>query len=167
MLEDLGTETKRHDASAADESLFGDAPDDEGAQIASEEDADEVGDQDPQENSEAAEEANGEGQADALEELKVVVSIRGGRAIIGVQAPSSDPHIESFNDTDLSGLAAELPAVAERAKATWEEAPKHPAYSKPAAPATRRNRRQQQAEAQEADAGEEAEQAQQQALRLF
>ena len=30
------------------------------------------------------------------EDLKVVVSIKGGRATIGVQRPSSDPHIESF-----------------------------------------------------------------------
>ncbi len=33
--------------------------------------------------------------------LKVVVSIEGGRAAIGVQQPSSDPHIETFDDHDL------------------------------------------------------------------
>ena len=57
------------------------------------------------------------------EDLKVVVSIKGNRAAIGVQQPAADPHIESFDDGDLSGLAQEVPAVIERARAKWEEAP--------------------------------------------
>ena len=77
------------------------------------------------------------------ENLKVVVSIKGGRATIGVQRPSADPHIETFEGHDLSGLAQEVPAVTERAKARWEDMPKHPAYERPASPARRRNRRQQ------------------------
>ena len=62
---------------------------------------------------------------------------------VRVQQPSSDPHIESFDDHDLSGLGQEVPAVIERARASWEEAPKHPAYGRPAPPARRRNRREQ------------------------
>ena len=50
------------------------------------------------------------------EELKVVVSIRGDRAVIGVQRPSADPHIETFDDHDLPGLAQEVIAVTERAR---------------------------------------------------
>ena len=75
------------------------------------------------------------------EDLKVVVSIKGGRATIGVQRPSSDPHIESFDDAELSGLAQEVTAVIERARARWEDEPKHPAHERPAPPARRRNRR--------------------------
>ena len=60
-----------------------------------------------------------------------------------MQRPSSDPHIENFDDADLTGLAQEVPAVAERATARWEETPKHPAYERPAPPAQIRNRRQQ------------------------
>ena len=105
-------------------------------------------------------------EAGAVEELKVVVSIRGGRATIGVQQPSSDPHIESFDDHDLSGLAQEIPAVVERARAGWEETPKHPAYERPAPPARSRSRRQR-GSAQASNAEGETAEAQQQTLRLF
>ena len=83
-----------------------------------------------------------------------------------MQRPSSDPHIESFDDRDLPGLTEKLPAVIERAKAGWQESPKYPAYERPAPPARRRNRRQQGA-AQVATTEGDAEQAQQQTLRLF
>ncbi len=118
------------------------------------------------EGQEGAAEAGG--QADASEDapadgLKVVVSIKGGRATIGVQQPSSDPHIESFDDLDESGLTQEVPAVIERARARWDESPKHPAYERPAPPPRRRNRRGQET-AQAANAETET---QQQTLRLF
>lgn len=63
---------------------------------------------------------------DANDELKVAQSIRGGRAIIGVQRPSAAPHIKSFDDAGLLGLADEFPAVVARAKARWEEETMHP-----------------------------------------
>ena len=79
---------------SADDSLFGDAADDTEAAVADEQDAgDETG---------------------SSEDLKVVVSVKGGRATIGVQQPSSDPYIESFDDRDLSGLTQEVSAVIER-----------------------------------------------------
>ena len=56
------------------------------------------------------------------------MSIKGGRATIGVQRPSSDPHIETFDDRDLSGLTQEVSAVIERARAKWEDEPKYPAH---------------------------------------
>ena len=108
-------------------------------------------------------------ETEGSEELKVVLSIRGGRAIIGVQQPSADPHIEVFDDPDLFGLADEFPAVVARAKARWEEEPMHPAYVKPAPPPRQRNRRQQ-AAAQAATTEGEAEAEQQpqpETLRLF
>ena len=43
-------------------------------------------------------------------------SVKDGRATIGVQQPSSDPHIESFDDPDLSELSQEVSAVIERAE---------------------------------------------------
>ena len=67
------------------------------------------------------------------EDLKVVVSVRGGIATIGVQRPSSDPHVESVADRDLVGLVQEVPAVLERARARWEDAPRYPAFERPAA----------------------------------
>ena len=109
---------------------------------------------------------DGEEQTGQPEDLKVVVSIKGGRATIGVQQPSSDPHIESFDDAELSGLAQEVPAVIERARARWEDEPKHPAHERPAPPARRRNRRSE-AAAQAEAAEEGAEQQQPETLRLF
>ena len=146
MPDDNGTEATRSDVPSADDSLFGDAADDTEAAVADEQDAgDETG---------------------SSEDLKVVVSVKGGRATIGVQQPSSDPYIESFDDRDLSGLTQEVSAVIERARAKWEEAPKHPAHERPAPPARRRNRREQGA-AQAGTAEGEAEQQQPETLRLF
>ena len=146
MPDEVGTKATRSDVPSADDSLFGDAADDTEAAVADEQDAgDETG---------------------SSEDLKVVVSVKGGRATIGVQQPSSDPYIESFDDRDLSGLTQEVSAVIERARAKWEEAPKHPAHERPAPPARRRNRREQGA-AQAGTAEGEAEQQQPETLRLF
>ena len=94
-------------------------------------------------------------------------SVKDGRATIGVQQPSSDPHIESFDDPDLSELTQEVSAVIERARAKWEEAPKYPAHERPAPPAKRRTRREQRsAQASTAVEGE-SDQQQPEALRLF
>ena len=184
MADEVGTEIARSDAPSADESLFGDAVDDAPAAVAEEQVSTEETEQDGQgpadtgtddSNGEAAQGWEGsteagkpdaEGEMDASEELKVVVSIKEGRATIGVRQPSSDPHIESFDDYDLPGLTQEVSAVVERARARWEESPKHPAYERPAPPARRRNRHQQGA-TQEATAEVETERAQQQTLRLF
>ena len=146
MPDEVGTKATRSDVPSADDSLFGDAADDTEAAVADEQDAgDETG---------------------SSEDLKVVVSLKGGRATIGVQQPSSDPHIETFDDRDLSGLTQEVSAVIERARAKWEEAPKHPAHERPAPPARSRNRREQGA-AQAGTAEGEAEQQQPETLRLF
>ena len=175
MPDEVGTEATRSDVPSTDESLFGEAADDRAAPVVQEEDSNDAVPDEPEGGGETAKDEQGTGDADeqaagdetgSSEDLKVVVSIKGGRAIIGVQQPSSDPHIETFDDADLSGLTQEVPAVIERARARWEDEPKHPAYVRPAPPARRRNRREQ-APAQAAAAGAEAEQAQQQTLRLF
>ena len=160
MPDDNGTETTRSDAQSVDESLFGEAADDTEAAAADEQDANEETEQDPQ----GADDA--EAQDGAPEDLKVVVSIRGGRATIGVQQPSSDPHIESFDDHDPSELAQEVPAVIERARAKWEDEPKYAAHERPAPPARRRTGRGQgSAQAGAAEVG--ADQQQPETLRLF
>ena len=176
MPDENGTVTIRPETPSADDALFGDAADtadDTDAAVVEEQGSSEETEQDVQgaaddgDKPEAEEPADAEAQTDASEELKVVVSIKGGRAVIGVQQPSSDPHIETFEDHDLHGLAQEIPAVTERARARWEEAPKHPAYERPAPPPKRRNNRRQQGVARGAtDETQEAD-TQQQTLRLF
>ena len=167
MPDENGTEATRSDGPSADESLFGDAADDAAAAVDQEEDSKGETEQDGQGSGDAGEQAAGDA-TEASEDLKVVVSIKGGRATIGVQRTSSDPHIESFDDLDESGLTREVSAVIERARARWEDAPKYPAHERPAPPARRRNRRGQgEAQASDAEAGAEQEQQQQQTLRLF
>ncbi len=156
MPDETGTETTRSDAPSADESPIGDAADGTEAAVADEQDAP----QDPQ-GSDAAEE-----QAGPPDDLKVVVSLKGGRATIGVQQPTSDPYIESFDDRGLSGLTQEVPAVVERARARWEDEPRHPAHARPAPPARRQTRRGQ-GSAQAGTAEGVTYQQQPEALRLF
>ena len=165
MPDEVGTEATRSDAPSADDSLFGEAADDTEAAVADEQDANEESAQEAQGSDDASEQDAGD-DTGASEDLKVVVSIKGGRATIGVQQPSSDPHIESFDDPDLSGLTQEVSAVIERARAKWEDEPKHPAHVRPAPPARRRNRREQgAAQAGAAEGG--TDQQQPETLRLF
>ena len=165
MPDEVGTEATRSDAPSADDSLFGDAADDTEAAVAEEQDADEESAQDPQGADDSEEQTAGD-ETGSSEDLKVVVSIKDGRATIGVQQPSSDPHIESFDDPDVSGLTQQVSAVVERARAKWAEEPKHPAHERPAPPARRRTRREQgTAQAGAAEGG--AEQQQPETLRLF
>ena len=160
MSDETGTATTRSDTLSACESLFGGSADDAAAAVVEEQDASEETEQDPQDTNDVEEEA---GQP---EELKVVVSVKGGRATIGVQRTSSDPHIESFDGQDLSGLTQEVAAVIERARAKWEDEPRYPAHARSAPPATRRARREQAATQASAAVGG-AEKQQPQTLSLF
>ena len=170
MADEKGTEATRSDAPSADDSLFGDRADGASPAAVAEEgdsnDAD-AGEQDPKREAEQDGQGSDDtGEQDAPpEDLKIVVSIKAGMATIGVQQPSSDPHIEMFNDGDLTGLTQETLAVVERARARWEDEPKYPAYVRPAPPAKRRSRRQQ--GSAQASAGEEGAEQQPETLRLF
>ena len=135
MPDEVGTEATRSDVPSADESLFGDPADDRAAPVVQEEDSNDAVSDEPEGGGETAQGEQGSGDADEqaadeetapAEDLKVVVSIKGGRATIGVQQPSSDPHIETFDDLEVSGLTQEVSAVVERARTRWEDAPKYP-----------------------------------------
>ena len=182
MTDESGTEIHPSDVVGAEEFLFGHATDDTPADVGGElptgdaaDDAPVDVDEEQDADGETAEEpdvADGggvqpaPGETETTEELKVVLSIRGDRATIGVQQPSSDPHIESFDDLDLTGLAQEVPGVVERARARWEDEPRHPAHERPAPPARRRTRREP-GPAQPSTAEGEADQQQPETLRLF
>ena len=181
MTDESGTEIHPPHVVSAEEFLFGHATDDTpagvGGELATGDAADDAPvdvEEEQDAGGETAEEPDvgdgggvqpAQGETETTEELKVVVSIRGGRATIGVQCPASDLHIESFDDPDLFGLADQFPAVVARARARWEEEPRYPAYEKPAAPA--RRQRQREPAAETATAEGEAEQPQPETLRLF
>ena len=164
MLDENRTEALREGALNAYESLFGDTVAEAAAAPAEEQDANKQTDQDQQGSDVAEDQTRGDETAPP-EDLKVVVSIKDGRATIGVQRPSSDPHIEPVDGLDLSGLTQEVLAVVERARAKWEDEPKYPAHERPAA-STRRRPRREQGAAQDSTAEEEAAQGQPQS-RLF
>ena len=164
MSNENDTEASRKDALNAYESLFGDTVAEAAAAPAEEQDANKQTDQDQQGSDVAEDQTRGDETAPP-EDLKVVVSIKDGRATIGVQRPSSDPHIEPVDGLDISGLTQEVLAVVERARAKWEDEPKYPAHERPAA-STRRRPRREQGSAQDSTAEEEAAQGQPQS-RLF
>ena len=184
MTYETGTETQPSDVVNVEEFLFGtaadDSPDDASEKLPAGDATDEAGDteadSEPDDDTDTAaeepataddaEEQPVPSDSETTDELKVVLSIKGGRATIGVQRPSADPHIEAFDDPDLFGLSDQFPAVVARARAIWEEEPRHPAYEKPAPPPRQRNRRQQ-ATAQPATAEGEGEVTQPETLRLF
>ncbi len=165
MPDENGTKATQ-DAQNAGESLFGDTAADPAAAVDEEEEAkdstgqeaqgsDAAKNQDSGDESGPADDQAGEDETGATEDLKVVVSIRGGSATIGIQRPSSDPHIESFDDPELPALAQEVSAVIERARVRWEEAPRHPAYTRPTRSTSDRRRREQ-GSAQDSTADAEA-----------
>ena len=81
MLDERETRESREDARTAAESLFGDAAADPAVAVAEEQEAkNEIGQE--RQSTDAAEE-----QAGPPDDLKVVVSIKEGRATIGVQRP--------------------------------------------------------------------------------
>ena len=64
----------------------------------------------------------------ADDDLKVVISIRGGIATVGVQRPGTDPHFESFAHMKLEEILPEVIGVYETAEAKWSEQPRYPAH---------------------------------------
>ena len=133
MSDEKGTEATRSDTPDADENLFGDAAEEPSAAVPEDADAKEQDTKDAngeaeqdREEPEDGEDKAGDAETGAQADLKVVVSIKEDRATIGVQQPSSDPHIESFDYLDEAGLTTEIPGVVKRARARWEDAPKYP-----------------------------------------
>ncbi|MDO8751047.1 MAG: hypothetical protein Q7K03_07875 [Dehalococcoidia bacterium] len=73
------------------------------------------------------------------DELKVVVQLKGRRAIIVVGAPGCDPVIHmaeapSILESTRGNLWLEVENAITQARAQWEQAKKYPAYTAPAPP---------------------------------
>ena len=79
MPDEVGTEATRSDAPSADESLFGEVADDTEAVVADEQDANEKSDREEQAPDDAEEQTAGD-ETGSSEDLKVVLSLKGGRA---------------------------------------------------------------------------------------
>ena len=64
-------------------------------------------------------------------ELKVVIQMKGDRALVGVQGTNTDPVVETLPATSLNDVLAAVPGVLARARERWTTSPKNPAYQRP------------------------------------
>ena len=71
-------------------------------------------------------------------DIKIVVNIKGNRATIGVQAPNTDPVMETITIANQEDALQEAFVAAtdlvERAQQRWAASPKDPAYHRPPPP---------------------------------
>ncbi len=69
-------------------------------------------------------------------ELKVVIILKAGRAMLGVQSPDCDPVYKTM-EGDLAAVLQVIPTLVAEAKQKWTAAPRYPKADlpRPAAPA--------------------------------
>lgn len=68
-------------------------------------------------------------------EVKVVIGIKGDRGYIGVQAPDSDPILNTF-EGDLETALQMVPELVENAHQQWSANPRYPKCEVPPPPPT-------------------------------
>ena len=80
--------------------------------------------------------------------LKIVITTRNGRAMIGVERTYADPYMESVPGDRIEDIAAVLPEAVQRAKDLWSVRPRHPDYFRPAQQVAKKSGRKNQAKQQ-------------------
>lgn len=60
-----------------------------------------------------------------MEEMKVVITLKGNKGSIGIQSPDCDPVI-SIHEGDLQSLLEMVPTVVEEANRKWDSNPRYP-----------------------------------------
>ena len=127
--DDSPDETAGQDAGGAsqdNEELGETAEQDTGGASQDNEELGETAERDPSNQQNAASESSDS-------DIKIVLSIKSGQAMIAAQKPGTDPIIESFQVPEITLLAQEIPAFMERAISQWEESPQYPKHVKPRA----------------------------------
>ncbi len=69
--------------------------------------------------------------ADEEKEIKLIINMKGTRAIIGVQSPDSDPVMERA-EGNMSDVFVAAGVLVERAKEQWKASPRNPKSEIPA-----------------------------------
>ncbi len=67
-------------------------------------------------------------------ELKVVIQMKGDRALVGVQGTNTDPVVETLPATSLNDVLSAVPEILARAREKWAATPKNPDYQRPPEP---------------------------------
>ncbi|KKN39331.1 hypothetical protein LCGC14_0744360 [marine sediment metagenome] len=70
----------------------------------------------------------------AAPEMKVVIQMKGDRALVGVQGDGTDPVVETLEAASLEELLAAVPGVVARARERWATSPRNPKYVGPPPP---------------------------------
>ena len=86
-----------------------------------------------QEGEQAPEEAETSETRQASDELKVVIVLKGNRAMVGVQSPDCDPIFTTF-EGDMTAALSQVPALVESANAKWDANPRNPKANLPEPP---------------------------------
>ena len=58
--------------------------------------------------------------------LKIIITVRNGKTVVGVERTYADPYLESVPSTEVETIAAEIPGIVERATERWDHNPKYP-----------------------------------------
>jgi len=64
------------------------------------------------------------------DELKVVIVLKGNRAMVGVQSPDCDPVFTTL-EGDMAAALSQVPALIESANAKWDANPRNPKAPEP------------------------------------
>jgi len=88
-----------------------------------------------EEEQESGEKAAAAEPRQATDELKVVIVLKGNRAMVGVQSPDCDPVFTTL-EGDMSTALAQVPALIESANAKWDANPRNPKANLPEPPPT-------------------------------
>jgi len=67
------------------------------------------------------------------DELKVVILLKGNRAMVGAQSPDCDPVFTTL-EGDLAAALSQVPALVETANAKWDANPRNPKANLPEPP---------------------------------
>ena len=69
----------------------------------------------------------------ASTELKVVITLQGNRAVVGVKSPDCDPIFTTL-EGDMAAVLSQVPALIESANAKWDANPQNPKANLPEPP---------------------------------
>jgi hypothetical protein len=70
----------------------------------------------------------------ASAELKVVIQMKGERALVGVQGDGTDPVMETLEAGSLEAVLDAVPGIVAQARERWATSPRNPKYEGPPAP---------------------------------
>ena len=70
----------------------------------------------------------------AAPELKVVIQMKGERALVGVQGDGTDPVMETLEAGSLEAVLDAVPGIVAQARERWATSPRNPKYVGPPLP---------------------------------